>query len=175
MFSLVFQTITYPGDTVRRRMQANGLEGMPRTYTNSIDCFKKIVQIEGPLGEFSRVYFIALHCPCYHVLALFSGCRANVYRAIPGTAIQFWSVLALSYFSNSVCDVCRSYEAIKKLFGIEPMSGGWWPSRVFSVSVWSVSAIVIQLILRWITLTTWANEHMRRAASCRPTQMNRTA
>jgi len=85
---IVSQTITYPGDTIRRRMQANGLEGMPRTYLNSMDCLKKILALEGPL-------------------ALFSGCRANVYRAVPGTAIQFWS-----------------YEAIKKLFGIEPVSGG---------------------------------------------------
>lgn len=73
------QTLMYPGDTVRRRMQANGLEGMPRTcehppacppaclspcfstpFTwhrccgvadkNSIDCFRKIVQGEGALG-----------------------------------------------------------------------------------------------------------------------------
>lgn len=82
---IVSQTLTYPGDTIRRRMQANGLEGLPRIYKNSWDCLIKIVRIEG-------------------ALALFSGCFANIVRAVPGTAIQFWS-----------------YEGIKRLLGVEPI------------------------------------------------------
>lgn len=73
---LVSQTITYPGDTVRRRMQTNGLNGRPRIYTDSWDCFVTIIKKEG-------------------TLALFSGARANVVRCIPGTAIQFWSYEAI--------------------------------------------------------------------------------
>jgi len=73
---LVSQTLTYPGDTVRRRMQTNGLNGRPRIYTNSWDCFVTIIKKEG-------------------TLALFSGARANVVRCIPGTAIQFWSYEAI--------------------------------------------------------------------------------
>jgi hypothetical protein len=90
-----------------RRFQnaANGLEGMPRTYKNSIDCLRKIVQGEGALGLFVAVCLLLLLNACCRVAALFSGCRANVLRAIPGTAIQFWS-----------------YEAIKTLFGVEPIS-----------------------------------------------------
>jgi hypothetical protein len=76
---LVSQTITYPGDTVRRRMQTNGLNGNPRIYQNSWDCMMTIIRKEG-------------------TLALFNGARANVVRCIPGTAIQFWSYEAIKRF-----------------------------------------------------------------------------
>jgi len=68
---IVSQTLTYPGDTIRRRMQANGIEGQPRLYSNSLDCLQRVVSQEGVTG-------------------LFRGCVANTVRAIPGTAIQFW-------------------------------------------------------------------------------------
>jgi hypothetical protein len=32
---IISQTITFPGDTIRRRMQTNGANGVPRIYTNS--------------------------------------------------------------------------------------------------------------------------------------------
>jgi len=83
---LISQTITYPGDTVRRRMQANGLHGTKRVYDNSWQCLTRIIQLEGWQG-------------------LFSGCKANVVRSVPGTAIQFWS-----------------YELIKRGLGVEPIS-----------------------------------------------------
>jgi len=64
------QTITYPGDTIRRRMQTNGMKGAQRIYSSSWDCAAKIVQNEG-VGGF------------------FKGLRVNVIRAIPGAGIQF--------------------------------------------------------------------------------------
>jgi len=64
------QTLTYPGDTVRRRMQTNGMAGEAKMYANSWDCVVKIVRIEGA-GK------------------LFAGSFANVVRGIPGAAIQF--------------------------------------------------------------------------------------
>jgi hypothetical protein len=67
---LVAQTITFPGDTVRRRMQTNGAGGAERAYRNSLDCVRQMVRAEG-------------------VGSLFSGLRANVLRAVPGAAIQF--------------------------------------------------------------------------------------
>lgn len=67
---IMAQTITYPGDTVRRRMQTNGIGGSPRIYTTTWDCCKKIVQNEGA-GAF------------------FKGIRANTIRCIPGAGIQF--------------------------------------------------------------------------------------
>lgn len=69
---LVAQTISYPGDTLRRRMQTNGIGGAPRIYENTWDCTKKIVKYEGFRG-------------------LFKGLSANVVRCIPGAAIQFWA------------------------------------------------------------------------------------
>jgi hypothetical protein len=67
---LVAQTITYPGDTVRKRMQANGLGGLPKEYRSSWDCCQKIFAKEGAMG-------------------FFQGWRANAIRCIPGAAIQF--------------------------------------------------------------------------------------
>lgn len=64
------QTATYPGDTVRRRMQTNGAGGAARLYNNSWHCFMTIIRNEG-------------------VSALFHGCGINAIRAVPGAAIQF--------------------------------------------------------------------------------------
>lgn len=67
---LISQTITYPGDTIRRRMQTNGIGGKEKLYTSTIDCAKKIWKNEGVKG-FMR------------------GASTNVWRCIPGAAIQF--------------------------------------------------------------------------------------
>jgi solute carrier family 25 phosphate transporter 23/24/25/41 len=69
---IIAQTVTYPGDTVRRRMQTNGMGGEARLYSNSWDCLVKVVRNEG-------------------VGMLFAGSFANVVRGIPGAAIQFWA------------------------------------------------------------------------------------
>ena len=67
---LLAQTITYPGDTVRRRMQNNGAGGAPRVYTNSLHCFREIAVKEGYRG-------------------FFKGAWTNTVRAVPGAAVQF--------------------------------------------------------------------------------------
>ena len=64
------QTITYPGDTIRRRMQSNGIGGRKRIYKNSWQCFTKVIADEGIVG-------------------LFQGLGINIIRGIPGAAIQF--------------------------------------------------------------------------------------
>ena len=64
------QTITYPGDTVRRQMQSNGAGGEAPIYRNSMDCLVKIVKREGIVG-------------------LYRGLLINVARGVPGAAIQF--------------------------------------------------------------------------------------
>ena len=46
------QTITYPGDTIRRRMQTNGMKGEAKVYSSSMDCLRKIVSKEGVGGLF---------------------------------------------------------------------------------------------------------------------------
>ncbi len=62
------QTLTYPGDTVRRCMQTN----FQNKYANAIDCAKKLIKTEGLRG-------------------LFRGFYVNTVRSIPGAAIQFSS------------------------------------------------------------------------------------
>ena len=64
------QTITYPGDTVRRRMQSNGMGGEKRMYNNSWHCTKMVVKKEGVIG-------------------LYRGLLINCIRGVPGAAIQF--------------------------------------------------------------------------------------
>lgn len=79
---LISQTVTYPGDTIRRRMQTNGLNGTPRLYKNTWDCIIQIWQKEG-------------------IKAFMRGATTNVWRCIPGAAIQF-----------------AVYDSIKHLLGI---------------------------------------------------------
>ncbi len=69
---LTAQMIAYPGDTVRRRMQTNGMGGTERAYKNSWDCSMKILRREGVRG-------------------FYLGAGANAFRALPGAAIQFSS------------------------------------------------------------------------------------
>ena len=85
---VVAQTITYPGDTVRRRMQTNGMGGAAKHYAGTIDCIKQIVVKEGRAG-------------------VFAGYGANLMKSLPGAGIQVcvrgcaWVVLCVC-----VCDVC---------------------------------------------------------------------
>eukprot|EP00941_MAST-03F_sp_MAST-3F-sp1_P002290 g2290.t1 len=64
------QTITYAGDTVRRRMQTDGAGGTSKKYNGMIDCFRQVYRSEGFRG-------------------FFRGLHVNCVRAIPGAAIQF--------------------------------------------------------------------------------------
>jgi len=65
----VAHTLTYPLDTVRRRMQISGATGAA-TYTSILQCFQVIVRTEG--------------WP-----ALFYGLAPTVMRSVPNLGIQF--------------------------------------------------------------------------------------
>ena len=64
------QIVTYPLDTVRRRMQLNGGHGLEKAYLNSFDCIKKIALQEGVRG-------------------FFKGMVPNLVKIPPAAAIQF--------------------------------------------------------------------------------------
>lgn len=65
----IAQTMTYPGDTLRRRMKINGINGESLKYQNTIDAIKKISTEEGWRGYFK-------------------GYRINTITIVPGVAIQ---------------------------------------------------------------------------------------
>lgn len=67
---VVAQSLMYPGDTLRRRMQTSGIGGESKMYRNTWDCTKKIVAAEGWQG-------------------LYRGIFANTVKAIPNAGIQF--------------------------------------------------------------------------------------
>lgn len=67
---LFSQMITYPGDTIRRRMQTNGMGGAARVYQNSWHCMKMVLAREGFKG-------------------FYLGATANAIRCLPGAGIQF--------------------------------------------------------------------------------------
>eukprot|EP01080_Neovahlkampfia_damariscottae_P010965 gene10965-3673_t len=73
------QTITYPGDTLRRRMQTNGMGGQEVVYKGMIDAIVTITKREG-------------------MKAFFKGCTANISAAIPGAAIQFYAYESVKGF-----------------------------------------------------------------------------
>jgi hypothetical protein len=68
--SLFSQTVTFPGDVVRRRMQSDGMQGNTKVYNGMIHCFRHIYQHEG----FS---------------AFFAGAKVNIWRCLPEGAIMF--------------------------------------------------------------------------------------
>lgn len=70
MAGLTAQSITYPGDTIRKRMQTNGAGGAARHYTTTLDCCKVILKKEGIRG-------------------FYNGLLTNAIRAVPGASIQF--------------------------------------------------------------------------------------
>ena len=59
------QSVCYPLDTVRHRMQANGIGGSPRVYRSAMDCAAKMWAQEG-------------------VRSFFKGWGLNCFRALPG-------------------------------------------------------------------------------------------
>jgi len=66
----VAHLVTYPMDTVRRRMQLQGLGGAQALYKNMLDCGVQIARKEGPV-------------------ALYRGLTATCIRGVPNTGIQF--------------------------------------------------------------------------------------
>lgn len=79
---MVAQTITYPGDTIRKRMQTDGIRGAEKMYRGMWDCARQVAQSEG-------------------VGAFFAGLKANVIRGVPGAAIQF---TAYNFFKRLLVD-----------------------------------------------------------------------
>jgi len=73
----------FPNDTVRRRMQLQGIDGMRREYKNALHCYYRLYK-EGGLGVFYR------------------GFSTNILRSVPNTAIQFgtFEVLKSFFFAN---------------------------------------------------------------------------
>lgn len=68
--STIAQTVTYPLNVVRTRLQTQGTQYRTKRYNGTIDCFVKVVKQKG-------------------VKALFSGLTANYLKAVPASATAF--------------------------------------------------------------------------------------
>lgn len=66
---VVAQTLTYPGDTVRKLMMVDGVGGAPRAYSGMVDCCRKIAARHGWRG-------------------FYAGLWPNTMRAVPEVALQ---------------------------------------------------------------------------------------
>ncbi|KAJ1736900.1 hypothetical protein H4S06_001418 [Coemansia sp. BCRC 34490] len=66
------QTITYPFDVLRRRMQVTTMSGINYKYTNTFDAIKQMVKSEGILG-------------------LYRGLVPNYLKVAPAIGVSFWS------------------------------------------------------------------------------------
>ena len=67
---LVAQTLTFPGDVIRKRMQSDGMGGKPKVYKGLWDACVKITQREGFKG-------------------FFDGVKVNSWRCLPEGALMF--------------------------------------------------------------------------------------
>jgi len=72
--AITAQLVSYPLDTLRRRMQMSGAQGVH--YKGMMDCLRKVVATEG-------------------VAALYRGMAVSMLRTVPGAAIQFLAYDAL--------------------------------------------------------------------------------
>ncbi|ORC93705.1 putative ADP,ATP carrier protein 1, mitochondrial precursor, putative,ADP/ATP translocase 1 [Trypanosoma theileri] len=68
--SILAQTVSYPLNVVRTRLQTQGINGRAIKYTGMIDCFVKMVRTKGPAS-------------------LFSGITANYLKAVPASSCMF--------------------------------------------------------------------------------------
>ncbi|EPY38363.1 solute carrier family 25 (mitochondrial phosphate transporter), member 23/24/25/41 [Angomonas deanei] len=68
--SAIAQTVSYPLNVVRTRLQTQGSKGRPKQYNGTIDCIVKMVKSKG-------------------VSSLFSGLLPNYMKAIPASAVTF--------------------------------------------------------------------------------------
>lgn len=68
--SVIAQTVTYPLNVVRTRLQAQGIAGREIRYKGMADCFVKLIQKGG-------------------VRSLFGGLVANYMKAVPASATAF--------------------------------------------------------------------------------------
>ncbi len=68
--AMLAHTLTYPNDTIRRRLQMQGVNGQPLRYRGWMDCFRQIVRYEG--------------WP-----SLYRGLGVTMVRSVPNTGIQF--------------------------------------------------------------------------------------
>ena len=68
---LVAQTVTFPGDVVRKRMQSDGMGGKPKTYNGLWHATQMIWEKEGLAG-------------------FFKGVKVNTWRCLPEGAIMFF-------------------------------------------------------------------------------------
>ncbi|KAH9577519.1 Mitochondrial substrate/solute carrier [Trypanosoma melophagium] len=68
--SILAQTVSYPLNVVRTRLQTQGINGRAVKYTGMVDCFVKMVRTKGPAS-------------------LFSGITANYLKAVPASSCMF--------------------------------------------------------------------------------------
>ncbi len=67
----------YPIDTVRRRMQLQGIGGRPLLYKNAVDCLMTMSKKEAvpeatlKVARVCAVQCLAWACPCRHRIAKF--------------------------------------------------------------------------------------------------------
>ncbi len=67
---IVAQVLTYPGDTIRKMMMVDGVNGAPRQYRTLLCCCRAVIKRAGYVG-------------------FYGGLRANLIRAVPESAMQY--------------------------------------------------------------------------------------
>lgn len=76
---LVAQTLTYPGDTVRKLMMMDGVNGTKQQYGSTVACVKQVFRTRGVKG-------------------FYGGLAANAVRCVPESTIQY---ACYEYFKRS--------------------------------------------------------------------------
>lgn len=66
------QTITYPFDVLRRRMQVTSMSGINYKYSSTFDAIRQMIKLEGILG-------------------LYRGLVPNYLKVAPAIGVSFWS------------------------------------------------------------------------------------
>eukprot|EP00892_Ulva_mutabilis_P004340 jgi/Ulvmu1/2278/UM013_0125.1 len=80
---IVAQGVTYPLDTIRRRLEVSGSGLAPQSFAGMLDCASAVVRREG-------------------TRALYGGCLANTIKIVPSAALQFMAYDSLKMLMSAL-------------------------------------------------------------------------
>ena len=81
---MIAQTLMYPGDTIKRQMQINGLDKTKKKYSSLTNCIKHIYKENGMKG-------------------FYPGLSINLIKAVPEATLQFFIYeTVLQYLQNNI-------------------------------------------------------------------------
>ena len=98
----ISQTLTYPFDVLRRKMQVTGMNALGYKYNGALDALQHILRDEGVRGLYRGLWPNLRECPTSY------GCVMGNSGELMGATVKVAPSIATSFFT---------YELVKELLG----------------------------------------------------------